>query len=191
MIADPKIVTISTISCVGRTVIYLYIIYFQLYAIVKISMISCVGRTVIYLYIIYFQLYAIVTISTISCVGRTVIYLYIIYFKPFRSFTRYLLRSIRLVLLVVTYLFILTLCLCGSCLASLLLFTIFPTSRLGWVNLLIVCDLLFVLVLLCVTLCCNGLFWSLLSCFVLYVFSTMYLGLLILFAGFHDWLYWF
>ena len=66
--------------------------------------------------------------------------------------------------------FLLTLCLCGSCLASLLLFTIFPTSRLGWVNLLTVCDLLFVLVLLCVILRCNGLFWSLLSCFVLYVF---------------------
>ena len=85
--------------------------------------------------------------------------------------------------------FLLTLCLCGSCLASLLLFTIFPTSRLGWVNLLTACDRLFILVLLCVTLFCTGLFWSLLSCFVLYVFSTMYLGLLILFAGFHDWSY--
>ena len=100
-------------------------------------------------------------------------------------------RSIRLVLLVVTYLFPLTLCMCGSCLASLLLFTIFPTSRLGWVNLLAACSLLFVLVLLCVTLRRNGLVWSLLSCFVLYVFSTMYLGLLLLFAGFHDWSYWF
>ena len=133
----------------------------------------------------------IVMISMISCAGRTVIYLYIIYFQQFRSFTRYLSRSIRLVLLVVTYLFLLTLCLCDSCLASSLLFTIFPTSRLGWVNLLTACDLLFVLVLLCVTLRCNGLFWSLLSCLVLTVFSTMYLGLLILFAGFHDWSYWF
>ena len=77
---------------------------------------------------------------------------------------------------------------CGSCLASLLLFKIFPTSRLGWVNLLAACSLLFALVLLCVTLLCNGLVWSLLSCFV---FSTMYLGLLLLFAGFHDWSYWF
>ena len=92
-------------------------------------------------------------------------------------FTRYLSRSIRLVLLVVTYLFPLTLCMCGSCLASLLLFTIFPTSRFGWVNLLAACSLLFILVLLCVTLHCSGLIWSLLSCFVLYVFSTMYLCL--------------
>ena len=38
---------------------------------------------------------------------------------------------------------------CGSCLASLLLYTIFPTSRLGWVNLSTACSLLFVL-LLCV-----------------------------------------
>ena len=106
------------------------------------------------------------------------------------SFTRYLSRFIRLVLLVVTYLFLLTLCVCGSCLASLLLYTIFPTSRLGWVNLSTACSLLFDL-LLCVTLRCNGLVWSLLSCFVLYVFSTMYLGLMILFAGFHDWSYWF
>ena len=51
----------------------------------------------------------IVTISTISCVGRTVIYLSIIYFWLFWSFTGYLSRSIRLVLLVVTYLFPLTL----------------------------------------------------------------------------------
>ena len=50
-------------------------------------------------------------------------------------------------------------------------------------------SLLFALVLLCVTLRCDVLVWSLLSCFVLYVFSTMYLGLLILFAGFHDWSY--
>ena len=32
MIADPKIVTISTISCVGRTVIYLSIITFSCFA---------------------------------------------------------------------------------------------------------------------------------------------------------------
>ena len=51
----------------------------------------------------------IVMISTISCVGHTVIYLSIIYFWLFWSFTRYLLRSIPLVLLVVTYLFPLTL----------------------------------------------------------------------------------
>ena len=71
------------------------------------------------------------------------------------------------------------------------MFTIFPTSRLGWVKLLAACGLLFILVLLCVTLHCSGFVSSLLSCFVLYVFSTMYLRLLILFAGFHDWSYWF
>ena len=57
------------------------------------------------------------------------------------------------------------------------MFTIFPTSRFGWVNLLAACCLLFILVLFCVSPCCTGHVWSLLSCFVLYVFSTMYLCL--------------
>ena len=71
------------------------------------------------------------------------------------------------------------------------MYTIFPTSHLGWVNLLAACGLLFILVLLWVTLHCSGFVWSLLSCFVLYVLSTMDLRLLLLFAGFHDWSYWF
>ena len=57
------------------------------------------------------------------------------------------------------------------------MFTIFPTSRFGWVNLLAACSLLFILVMLCVTPRCSGLVWSLLSCFALCVFSTMYLCL--------------
>ena len=46
---------------------------------------------------------------------------------------------------------------CGSCLASLLLFMIFPTSRLGWVNLLTACSLLFALVLLFAVMVSSGL----------------------------------
>ena len=57
------------------------------------------------------------------------------------------------------------------------MFTIFPIRHFGWVNLLAACGLLFILVMLCVTLHCSGLVWSLLICFALYVFSTMYLCL--------------
>ena len=58
MIANPKIVTISMISCVGRTVFVYYLllavsVFYSLF--VKISTIRCVGRTVIYLSIIYFS----------------------------------------------------------------------------------------------------------------------------------------
>ena len=152
---------------------------------------GCVGRTYIALSVsvgawLMIANPKIVTISTISCVGHFICLLFTLAVSVF--------YSVFVVIYTTSFAgrylsFLLTLCLCGSCLASLLLFMIFPTSRLGWVNLLTACDLLFVLVLLCVTLHCNGLFWSLLSCFVLYVFSTMYLGLLILFAGFHNWSY--
>ena len=72
-----------------------------------------------------------VTISTISCIGRTVIYLSIIYFQLFWPFTRYMSRSIRLVLLVVTYLFSINPL--SVWLSSFYaMFTIFPTCFMLW-----------------------------------------------------------
>ena len=133
--------------------------------IVMISMISCIGHTVILL-VSYLLLAVLVCYSVFVAIYTT-------------SFAgRYLSFSFNP--LSVWQL---------SCFFAV--FTSFPISRLGWVNLLAACGLLFILVLLWVTLHCSGFVWSLLSCFVLYVLSTMDLRLLLLFACFHDWSYWF
>ena len=98
----------------------------------------------------------IVTISTISCVGRTVIYQSIIYFLAVLVF-----YSVFIAIYTTSF---------AGCYLSFSFnplsvwqlssffakFMIFPTSCLGWVNLLAACGLLFILVLLCVTLHCSG-----------------------------------
>ena len=85
----PKIVTISTISCVGHTVIYFLLFtfsYFGLLLGICNDQYNWLRWSYCYL-LAYYLLLAVlafysvfVTISMIGCVGRTVIYLSIIYF---------------------------------------------------------------------------------------------------------------
>ena len=67
------------------------------------------------------------------------------------------------------------------------MFTIFPISRFGWVNLLAACGLLFILVLLY----SSGLCLAVLYLCVFYNVSLFALGLLLPFGDCYDWSYWF